>query len=118
MYVFVCDFRKGNILSQMQWMGLALRKGTTNISCIAFPEGHGFNFLSFSLKTGIFEGCNKDVKLASRELNDYCFQLFYGTRECENIPSVRSRSDFIMHNYYVKKLEAIFTVCIKIRRKN
>jgi hypothetical protein len=34
MHVFVCDFRKGNILSQMQWMGLALRKGTMNIPCI------------------------------------------------------------------------------------
>jgi hypothetical protein len=64
MHVFVCDFRKGNILSQMQWMGLALRKGTMNISCIAFLEGHVFNFLSFSQKTGI-EACNKDVKLAS-----------------------------------------------------
>jgi hypothetical protein len=33
MHVFVCDFRKGNILSQMQWKGLALRKGTKNFPC-------------------------------------------------------------------------------------
>jgi hypothetical protein len=52
-------------------MGLALRKGTMNISCIAFFEDHVFNFLSFSHKTGIFEGCNKDVKLASWELNSF-----------------------------------------------
>jgi hypothetical protein len=71
MHVFVCDFRKGNILSQMQWMGLALRKGTMNIPCIPFLEGHVFNFLSFSLKTGIFEACNKDVKFVSRELNGF-----------------------------------------------
>jgi hypothetical protein len=58
------------------------------------------------------------VKLAGREINDYCFQVFYGSRECENISSVSSRSDFIMQNYYVKKQGAIFTVRIKIKRKN
>jgi hypothetical protein len=71
MHVFVCDFRKGNILSQMQWMGLALRTGTMNIPCIASLEGHVFTFLSFSQKTGILEGCNKDMKFASRELNNF-----------------------------------------------
>jgi hypothetical protein len=35
----------------------------------------------------------------------------------QNISSVTSRSDFIMQNYYVKKLEVIFTVRIKIKRK-
>jgi hypothetical protein len=59
------------VFSQMQWMGLALRKETMNISCITFLEGHVFNFLSFSQKTGILEGCNKDVKLSSRERNDF-----------------------------------------------
>jgi hypothetical protein len=28
-----------------------------------------FTFLSFSQKTGIFDGCNNDIKFASRELN-------------------------------------------------
>jgi hypothetical protein len=36
-----------------------------------FLKGHVFAFLSFSLKTGVFEVCNKDVKLVSRELNDF-----------------------------------------------
>jgi hypothetical protein len=71
MHVFVCDFRKGNILSQMQWMGLALRKGTMSIPCIAFLKDHVFTFMSFSQKTGIFEECNKDRKFGRRELNDF-----------------------------------------------
>jgi hypothetical protein len=66
MHVFVCDFRKGNIFSQLQWMGLALRKG---FPVYPFLKVHVFTFLSFSLKTGISEGCNKDVKLVSREIN-------------------------------------------------
>jgi hypothetical protein len=46
------------------------------------------------------------------------FPVVYGTRECENILSVTSKSDFIMQNYYVKKWETIFTIHIKIARKN
>jgi hypothetical protein len=42
----------------------------------------------------------------------------YGTREWENISSVTSRNNFIMQNYSVKEWETIFTVRIKIRRKN
>jgi hypothetical protein len=34
-------------------------------------KGHVFTFLPFNQKTGIFEGCNKDVKLASRNQNDF-----------------------------------------------
>jgi hypothetical protein len=48
----------------------------------------------------------------------YCFQLVYGTREFENISSARSRSDFIMWNYFMKKQGKDFTICIKITRKN
>jgi hypothetical protein len=55
----------------MKWMGLALKKGTMNISCRAFLKDHIFAFLSFSQKTDIFEWCNKDMKFASRELNNF-----------------------------------------------
>jgi hypothetical protein len=40
-----------------------------NIPCIAFLEMIRFHFLSISQKTGISEGCNKEVKLASRKGN-------------------------------------------------
>jgi hypothetical protein len=58
------------------------------LNCIAFT------FLSSSQNAEIPEECNKDPKP---------FQLVYGTRECENISSARSRSDFIMQNYSMKK---------------
>jgi hypothetical protein len=62
---------------------------------------------------------DKDVKLASREPDDFiASNCFYGTRECKNISSVTSRNDFIMQNYSLKKQETIFTVHIKITRKN
>jgi hypothetical protein len=32
----------------------------------------------------------------------YCFQIFYGTRDYENMSSVTSRKDFIMQNCSVK----------------
>jgi hypothetical protein len=41
------------------------------IPCIAFIETPCFHFSVFQSKTGISEGCNKDVELASREPNEY-----------------------------------------------
>jgi hypothetical protein len=38
------------------------------IPCIALPY---FHFSALSQKTGISEACNKDVKLAARERNDF-----------------------------------------------
>jgi hypothetical protein len=34
-------------------------------------KGHVFTFLPVSQKNGIFVGCNKDAKLASRDPNDF-----------------------------------------------
>jgi dimeric dUTPase (all-alpha-NTP-PPase superfamily) len=57
------------------------------------------------------------MKFASKEPMIRCFQLFYGTRECENMSSVTSRNDFIVEKYSVKLQETIFTVCNKIQEK-
>jgi hypothetical protein len=49
--------------------------------------------MTFSQKTRMSE----DVKVARREINYfYCFQMLYGTRDCENMSSVTSRKDFLM----------------------
>jgi hypothetical protein len=85
-----------------------------NIPCIAFLERICFHFLSFSQKAGITEGCNKTYQQKTKLL--YCFQPFYGILECKNISSVTNRSDVIMQNCSVKKLETIFTVQTKITR--
>jgi hypothetical protein len=58
---------------------------------------------------------SKDSKKSkeSKELL-YCFQLVYGSRIYENISIARSRSAFIIQNYYMRKLETIFRAWIKI----
>jgi hypothetical protein len=48
----------------------------------------------------------------------YCFQLFYGTQEWENMSSLTSRNDFVMQKYSVEKHGAFFTESNKITRKN
>jgi hypothetical protein len=85
MQLFVCHFRKG---LQMQWKGLTLKQGTKNFPCnlpwtsvlsLFCPLVKGSNIWS-DLK-----GVTNMWKLPAENQWFYCFQLFYGTREWENV---------------------------------
>jgi hypothetical protein len=51
--------------------GLGTEVGNKEFSLYPFFKGHVFTFLTFSQKAWISEECNKDMKLASREPNDF-----------------------------------------------
>jgi hypothetical protein len=93
----------------MKWKCLALKNETktlySSLNCNAFT------FLSFSQRPQISEECNKDVKLASREPNGFIVSSWF-------MAPAGSRSDFIIENYSMKKQGTIFTICIKLTRKN
>jgi hypothetical protein len=94
----------------MQWMGLALRKGTMNIPCIAFLNRPCFHFPVLESKTDIFEGCYKDMKFARRELNNFIdFSCFMAPENAKIFQVLQCRSDFIMQNYYVKSWSYFYT---------
>jgi hypothetical protein len=75
--------------------------------------------MSFTQKIQKCEECNKDVKTASREPNDFiasnCFMAPGTAKICQVLTS---RNDFIMQNYTVKKWKTIFAARIKIKSKN
>jgi hypothetical protein len=57
------------------------------------------------------------VKLARRESMILLLPAVYNTSECENMSIIKSRNDFMMQIYSVKKRKAFSTVCNKITRK-
>jgi hypothetical protein len=59
-------------------------------------KGGAFTFLFFSQKTQISEECSKDVKLASREPNDFIATKYFMTPGKAKFSGVTSRNDFIM----------------------
>jgi hypothetical protein len=52
------------------------------------------NRFKYRNKTGI---CKQKTK------GFYCFQMIYGTKDCENVSVVRRRKDFILQKFCVKK---------------
>jgi hypothetical protein len=73
----------------------------------------------FSQKTGTSEERSKDVKLASREPNDFfAFNCFMARGNAKLYQVLQAGMIKIRQNYYVKKWETIFTVCIKITRRD
>jgi hypothetical protein len=61
--------------------GLGTEEGNKEFSLQPFLNCHAFIFLSFSQKTRISDEYNKDVKLASREPNDFITSSWFMTPE-------------------------------------
>jgi hypothetical protein len=55
--------------------------GNNEYSFQSFLKGHAFSFQSFSQKTGISDERNKDLKLPSREPNDFIASKCFMTPE-------------------------------------
>jgi hypothetical protein len=87
---------KGQYSLAAAMKGLGIEVGNKEYSLQPFLKCHAFTCLSFGQKTQISEGCNKDVKLTSGEPNDFIASNIYRSRECENMPNVKNRNDFIM----------------------
>jgi hypothetical protein len=75
------------------------------------------SLLSFSQKTGISEGCIKDVKLASTERNNLLLPAGLWHQKFENISSGRNRSDYIMQTYTIKKHEKFLQSASNLQEK-
>jgi hypothetical protein len=77
-----------------------------------------FHFSVLSQKTGISEDFNKYMKLASREPNDFSpSSCFMEPENAKIFQVLKSRNDFIMQNYYVKRWKHLFTALIIITRE-
>jgi hypothetical protein len=59
---------------------------------LAFLNGHVFTFLSFSQKTEISEDCKKNVKLTSKEPNDFiAFNCFMARENAKIFQVLQAR---------------------------
>jgi hypothetical protein len=77
MQAFGFDSRKGIILVQLQWKGLALmyktkQKKRKEFSLQPHMNSHTLFFYPFSQQSPVSEECSKDVNLMSRDTNLAC----------------------------------------------
>jgi hypothetical protein len=96
--------------------GLGTEEGNNEYSLYSLPWKTMFSlFCPLVKRLAYLKGVTKTWNLPAENYITLLLSAVLWHSECENISNFTSRSDFIMQNYYVKKLEVIFTVHIKIK---